>query len=223
MDPSVTRLDCRSGRSVVDVRRHSFGRQSICQQPIVEGVARKRQTARGAGRLASRGRMDTLNPCHSLCSPRGHPPKARQVRPSTRALLGEAAGIGESFRVDTLRQVFGLENDLADALGECLHQGLLSPSKPDTYRFSHAMIREIAYERLSPWHRIKVHTWRAQIDLPETPIRLPIRSGSRSIQLTMQVAGGKLCDAVSDYEGNCNPDFGSNRGVERSMPFTCPI
>ena len=54
--------------------------------------------------------------------------KLGQVRPSTRALLGEAAGIGESFSLDKLRQVFGMQGDLTDALGECLHQGLISPS-----------------------------------------------------------------------------------------------
>ena len=88
-------------------------------------------------------------------------------------MLGEAAGLGESFSLDKLRQVFGMEGDLTDGLGECLHQGLVSQSNGDTYRFSHAMIREIAYERLSPWHRIKTHVWRAQSDLSEMSIRVP--------------------------------------------------
>lgn len=99
--------------------------------------------------------------------------KLGRVSPAARALLGEAAGLGESFNLDGLRQVFGMEGDFTDALGECLHQGLISSSHGDTYRFSHAMIREIAYERLSPWHRIKTHTWRTQSDLPETRIRVP--------------------------------------------------
>ena len=86
-------------------------------------------------------------------------------------MLGEAAGLGESFNLSRLRQVFGIEGDLTDALGECLHQGLVSQSHGDTYRFSHAMIREIAYERLSPWHRMKTHARGAQSDLSKTPIR----------------------------------------------------
>ncbi len=99
--------------------------------------------------------------------------KLSRVSPAARALLGEAAGLGESFNLQRLRQVFGMEGDLADALGECLHQGLVSPSHGDTYRFSHAMIREIAYERLSPWHRMKAHAWLTQSPSSETPIRVP--------------------------------------------------
>lgn len=97
--------------------------------------------------------------------------KLGRVSPSARALLGEAAGLGESFNLSRLRQVFGIEGDLTDALGECLHQGLVSQSHGDTYRFSHAMIREIAYERLSPWHRMKTHARGAQSDVSKIPIR----------------------------------------------------
>jgi hypothetical protein len=72
-----------------------------------------------------------------------------------------------------LRQVFGRDEDLTDALAECLHQGLFSPSQPGYYRFSHTMIREIAYERLSPWHRIKVHARRSQGEIPDPVRRAP--------------------------------------------------
>jgi predicted ATPase len=99
--------------------------------------------------------------------------KLERLSPAGRALLGEASGLGESFSLQVLRQVFGREEDLTDALAECLHQGLLSPSEPGTYRFSHVMIREIAYERLSPWHRIKVNTRRGQGDGSDTLTRVP--------------------------------------------------
>jgi DNA-binding SARP family transcriptional activator len=99
--------------------------------------------------------------------------KLERLSPTGRALLGEASGLGESFSLQVLRQVFGREEDLTDALAECLHQGLLSPSQPGTYRFSHIMIREIAYERLSPWHRIKVNTRRGQDDGSDSLVRVP--------------------------------------------------
>jgi DNA-binding SARP family transcriptional activator len=99
--------------------------------------------------------------------------KLERLSPAGRALLGEASGLGESFTHDVLRQVFGRDEDLTDALAECLHQGLFSPSQPGYYRFSHTMIREIAYERLSPWHRIKVHARRSQGEIPDPVRRAP--------------------------------------------------
>jgi predicted ATPase len=100
--------------------------------------------------------------------------KLDRLSPPGRALLGEASGLGESFTLDVLRQVFGRDEDLTDALAECLHQGLLSPSLPGYYRFSHAMVREIAYERLSPWHRLRVHSRLTQNDTA-TPRLQPVQ------------------------------------------------
>lgn len=92
--------------------------------------------------------------------------RLERLSPQAQVLLGEASSLGDSFSLDMLRQILGLQEDPTEALGECLHQGLLSPSQPGQYRFSHTMIREIAYERLSPWHRMKVHARRHSSDDP---------------------------------------------------------
>ena len=143
--------------------------------------------------------MDPPEQRDSLCRARGDPPEAGSGEPGSARVARRGRRPGRKLQPGRLRQVFGIEGDLTDALGECLHQGLVSQSHGDTYRFSHAMIREIAYERLSPWHRMKTHAWRAQSDLSKTPIRSAIRSCGQSIQLTLQVAGCRLQVADGRY------------------------
>ena len=51
----------------------------------------------------------------------------------------------------------GQTQEIARCLAECQEQGLITPAWQSTFRFTHTMIREIAYERLSPWQRMQLH------------------------------------------------------------------
>ena len=86
-------------------------------------------------------------------------------RPEDRALLLDASVLGQSFTVDALAAVAGLEpSDLADRLDRLVRRELLtveadlrSPERGQ-YQFVQALVREIAYQNLAKADRRQRHT-----------------------------------------------------------------
>lgn len=106
--------------------------------------------------------------------------KLNRLTPAARHLLSEAAAIGEQFDHEALSW---MEQDqpVAGLLTECLENGLITASRPGVYTFAHPMMREIAAEWLTPWHRQRVGSRLTRMDAP--PAGLPSRQESLFTEL----------------------------------------
>ncbi len=78
---------------------------------------------------------------------------------NTNRLLGVAAACNGGFRFSIVAPVAGLDEAPAlDAVDEALHAQVLRPgSEPDTYDFTHAIIRHTLYTELSPSRQVRLH------------------------------------------------------------------
>jgi DNA-binding SARP family transcriptional activator len=73
-------------------------------------------------------------------------------------VLSAAALIGREFSVDVLARLGTASGAaISQALGSAMHHGLVSPSSPGTYRFTHALITDAAVERLDGDRRRELH------------------------------------------------------------------
>src|SRR4051812_3397870 len=79
----------------------------------------------------------------------------------TREVLGVASVLGRELRIDALELVSGASRDaLADAIDEAAGRRVAAPvpGDPRHLRFSHALIRDVAYDRLRAAERRRLHT-----------------------------------------------------------------
>jgi class 3 adenylate cyclase/tetratricopeptide (TPR) repeat protein len=75
-------------------------------------------------------------------------------------VLSTAAVVGREFRMDVLEELLDLEEDpLLDALEEAEAAGVITEAKdqPGRFSFSHALVRESLWGRLSATRRTRVH------------------------------------------------------------------
>ena len=73
-------------------------------------------------------------------------------------VLGTAAVIGQDFDVDLLVTVAGVSEDaVLDALDEATAAALVREPQPDTYQFTHALVRSTLYDELSATRRGRRH------------------------------------------------------------------
>ncbi len=81
-----------------------------------------------------------------------------QLSPATRDLTALAAAIGRAFRLDVLRQASG-ENDeiIVEAIDELLLRHIIQEIAPDSYDFTHDLLRQAAFTRLSNAHHRLLH------------------------------------------------------------------
>jgi DNA-binding SARP family transcriptional activator/TolB-like protein len=94
----------------------------------------------------------------------------------TQDVLDVAAVLGRAFRRDLLCSVSGLESSAAEsALGELLTRRLIrrAPSDPDSFEFVHELVARVAYERVPPKRRHRLHraaarAWRGYRGQPES-------------------------------------------------------
>jgi DNA-binding SARP family transcriptional activator len=96
--------------------------------------------------------------------------KLNRLTPAARHLLCEAAAVGEQFDLTALTTSES-PTAFADLLVECLGNGLITASQPGVYRFAHPMMREIAAEWLSPWHRQHAGSRISRVDSGAWPTR----------------------------------------------------
>jgi DNA-binding SARP family transcriptional activator len=86
--------------------------------------------------------------------------RLERLDPASLEALRTASVIGRDFDASLLDRVLGLDED---AFLAALEQGLgarlveQSPSRPDSYMFSHALIRETLYGTMSPIRRARLH------------------------------------------------------------------
>jgi len=80
-----------------------------------------------------------------------------RLGPAERRVLSAAAILGEEITLDVLAEVCGLSGaECLTAVGELLHRKLWEESSAG-YRFSHARIRQVAYEETEPVERRRLH------------------------------------------------------------------
>ncbi|MGO9605074.1 MAG: ATP-binding protein [Candidatus Binataceae bacterium] len=74
-------------------------------------------------------------------------------------LLSVTSAFNGSFEIDVAASVAGLDEDATlDAIDEALDAQLLRPgSKPDTFDFTHALIRHTLYSEMNPARRTRLH------------------------------------------------------------------
>jgi DNA-binding SARP family transcriptional activator len=81
-----------------------------------------------------------------------------QLGPAAEELAGMAAAVGRDFSLELLAAAGVLDEDvLLAAVDELWRRRLLRQHTPFTYDFSHDLLRDAAYERLSPPHRRLLH------------------------------------------------------------------
>lgn len=79
-------------------------------------------------------------------------------------MLGSAAVVGREFRLDLLSAVTGLGMaELLESLGEATSLHLVEEQSPMTWRFTHALLREVLYEDLSAAQRTRRHLKAAEV------------------------------------------------------------
>ena len=83
----------------------------------------------------------------------------------TRSVLVTAAVLGIEFDLSALARVSALSPEqIHDFVGETVRSGILvpAPDAPQSYRFSHALVRNALYDDLSPSARVSLHASIAQ-------------------------------------------------------------
>lgn len=82
-----------------------------------------------------------------------------RISPAANALLRAAAGFSASFRFDLAARVADIEgNDALDAIDEGLAAQLLRRSKdPESFDFTHALVRHALYAELSQPRQVRLH------------------------------------------------------------------
>jgi DNA-binding SARP family transcriptional activator len=101
-----------------------------------------------------------------------------QLDTGAQSVLDVAAVLGRVFRRDLLTSVAGLEAARTEAaLGELLTRRLVRrvPGEVDTFEFVHELVARVAYERVPPRRRYRLHraaarAWRARRGQPEAAI-----------------------------------------------------
>ena len=84
--------------------------------------------------------------------------RIEQLAPAAQQLIGVAAAVGRDFSLELLAAAGQLdEEELLVAIDELWHRRLLRKHSPTTYDFSHDLLRQAAYERLTPPHRQLLH------------------------------------------------------------------
>jgi DNA-binding CsgD family transcriptional regulator/tetratricopeptide (TPR) repeat protein len=82
------------------------------------------------------------------------------LAPSTAELLEVAAVAGPEFRLDVVRRAAGLEErNLLEALDDGMRSGMIeeTPAAGLAYRFTHELVRQALYDRLSALRRAELH------------------------------------------------------------------
>ncbi len=81
-----------------------------------------------------------------------------RLGPAAEELAGVAAAVGRDFSLDLLATVAGIgDDDLMAAVDELWRRRLLRERTATTYDFSHDLLRDAAYKRLTPPHRRLLH------------------------------------------------------------------
>jgi DNA-binding CsgD family transcriptional regulator len=77
----------------------------------------------------------------------------------TRAVLGAACAFEGPFELNVVATVVSIDENLAlDAVDEALSADMLAPAgDADSYRFTHALIRQALYQDLSPSRQVRLH------------------------------------------------------------------
>ncbi len=84
--------------------------------------------------------------------------RLRRCTGTTADVLAAAATIGRAFTTELIRGVAGLDDpELAAALDELWRRGLIREHGTTGYDFSHGRIRDVAYDRLDPAVRRRLH------------------------------------------------------------------
>src|SRR5262249_25549920 len=91
--------------------------------------------------------------------------RLRRVSAEANCLLSAAAGFNGLFRFDVAAAVAGLDEAHGlSAVDEALSAQMLRPgSIPDTYDFTHALIRHALYAELSPSRQVRLHRQIAEV------------------------------------------------------------
>lgn len=97
--------------------------------------------------------------------------KLDRLSPEVRALVEQAAVLGDEFRVETLARMDGRSADeVAELLDDGVRRGVLSDRDlltGEDYRFYHATLRRVLYNNLAPRYRRELHA-RAARSLEQT-------------------------------------------------------
>ena len=81
-----------------------------------------------------------------------------QLSPEAQKLAGVAAAIGRDFSLELLEAAGEVSDDtLVGAVDELWRRRLLRERSGTTYDFAHDLLRDAAYERISPPHRYRLH------------------------------------------------------------------
>src|SRR5262249_50608653 len=89
-----------------------------------------------------------------------------ELRKPDRELLQRVAVVGETFAVDDVILLSGLEpDDVRDALDR-LADRLYLPPPPGRLRFHHALVHDVAYGRRTTAERMQLHARFAQVGVP---------------------------------------------------------
>lgn len=105
-------------------------------------------------------------------------------------VLRSAAVLGSSFSAAFLRELLP-DTAVADALEAALRQNLIVPLRDDLYEFSHALIRDAAYNSLPEEHRQRLHRHAAYL--------LQEQDGAPSEAVARHFAAGHCWDEAAHW------------------------
>lgn len=136
-------------------------------------------------------------------------------------LLSRAAVLGRDIELDLLlacelERGLGTEDEVVDALDAGIVAGLVQATTPDSLSFSHALVRDVLYDRLPPMRRHRLHATALTVLEREEPDRvvalafhaaasLDARSAGRAAPLLEEaarraLASGSTAEAVRHAE-----------------------
>lgn len=84
--------------------------------------------------------------------------RLERLAPEARTFAGAAAAVGESFRLETVRDVLAWnEREALDALDLLLDARLVRERRPGSFSFGHQLMREAIYRSVEPSARTRYH------------------------------------------------------------------